>query len=448
MERPKIKDEIERVRILAERSGAAEAETYFEFITLAEVRVRDREVELIQQSAITGLGLRVLRDRRMGFMYTTDLRRTVVDELVNRTIALAGEATPRDENKLPDQIFPPQSNLEIFDDVIAAMKPEDLIPLARALEENAIAQDKRIETTQDTRAGFAVGEVHFTNTFIPYQFFQSTNCWLSCTAIATDGTMKREGEYSDRKRIYQDLVTPERLGRRAAERALARLGGKPVPSTKAPVIFEAEAAGGFVGGLFGAFSGLNVLEQRSFLAGKVGQPIASPLVTIVDDGIMRRGLGTRPFDGEGAQSRRSVVVDRGVLMKFLQTTATARRANVNPTGNAARGYDSLPAVGATNFYIDRGSSKPETMIQEVPRGLYVTGTAGFGFDLASGDYSQQVQGAWIEGGKITTPVEGVTVAGKLTDMLTGIDAVGRDLEFRTQIASPSLRFKELTIGGT
>ncbi len=448
MERPKIKDEIERVRILAERSGAAEAETYFEFITLAEVRVRDREVELIQQSAITGLGLRVLRDRRMGFMYTTDLRRTVVDELVNRTIALAGEATPRDENKLPDQIFPPQSNLEIFDDVIAAMKPEDLIPLARALEENAIAQDKRIETTQDTRAGYAVGEVHFTNTFIPYQFFQSTNCWLSCTAIATDGTMKREGEFSDRKRIYQDLVTPERIGRRAAERAIARLGASPVPSTKVPVIFEAEAAGGFVGGLLGAFSGLNVLEQRSFLAGKMGQPIASPLVTIVDDGIMRRGLGSRPFDGEGAQTRRSVVVDRGVLMKFLQTTATARRANVNPTGNAARGYDSLPAVGATNFYIDRGSSKPETMIQEVPRGLYVTGTAGFGFDLTAGEYSQQVEGAWIANGKITKPVEGVTVAGKLTDMLTGIDAVGKDLEFRTQIASPSLRFKELTIGGT
>lgn len=448
MERPKIKDELERVRVLAERSGAAEAETYFEFITLAEVRVRDREVELIQQSAITGLGLRVLRDRKMGFMYTTDLRRTVVDELVNRTIALAGAAAARDENKLPDQIFPPQNNLEIFDDAIAAMKPEELIPLARALEENAIAQDKRIETTQDTRAGYAVGEVHFTNTFIPYQFFQNTTCWLSCTAIATDGALKREGEYTDRKRIYQDLVTPERIGRKAAERALTRLGAKPVPSTKAPVIFEAEAAGGFVGGLLGAFNGLSVLEQRSFLAGKEGQQIASPLVTIVDDGIMRRGLGTRPFDGEGAQTRRSVVVDRGVLMKFLQTTATARRANVNPTGNAARGYDSLPAVGATNFYIDRGSSKPEAMIQEVPRGLYVTGTAGFGFDLASGEYSQQVEGAWIEGGKLTKPVEGVTVAGKLTDMLTGIDAVGRDLEFRTQIASPSLRFKELTIGGT
>ncbi len=448
MERPKIKEEIERVRILAERSGAAEAETYFEFITIAEVRVRDREVELIQQSAITGLGLRVLRDRKMGFLYTTDLRRTVVDELVLRTIAMAGEATPRDENKLPDQIFPPQGNLEIYDDTIAAMKPEELIPLARTLEENAIAQDKRVETTQDTRAGYAIGEVHFTNTFIPYQFFQSTNCWRSCTAVATEGGKKREGEYSDRKRVYLDLVTPERIGRKAAERAVAKLGAKPVPSTKAPVIFEAEAAGAFVGGLLGAFNGLNVMEQRSFLAGRKGQQIASPLVTIVDDGIMRRGLGSRPFDGEGAQTRRTIVVDQGVLVRFLHTTATARRDNVQPTGNAIRGYDSLPAVGATNFYIDRGSAKPDNMIQEVSRGLYVTGTAGFGFDLAAGEYSQQVEGFWIEGGKLTQPVEGVTVAGKLDDMLMGVDSVGKDLDFRNNIASPSLRFKELTIAGT
>ena len=442
-----IQETLERVRTLAERSGAAEAETYFEFITLAEARVREREVELIQQSAITGLGLRVLRDRKMGFLYTTDLRRTVIDELVLRTIALAGEATPRDENKLPDQIFPPQGNLEIYDDAIAAMRPEQLIPLARSIEDNAIARDQKIQTTLDTRAGYAIGEVHFSNTFIPYQVFKSTSSWLTCTAVASGGGQKREGSYADRKRTFLDLNTPERVGRKAAERALVRLGAKPVPSTKAPVIFEAEAAGAFLGGLFGAFHGLNVLEQRSFLAGRLGQQIASPLVTIIDDGIQRRGLGSRPFDGEGSQTRRTVVVEGGKLTRFLHTVSTARRAGVQPTGNAVRGYDSLPLVGATNFYIDGGSSKPDSMIEGVPRGLYVTGTAGFGFDIAAGEYSQQVEGSWIEGGKLTQPVEGVTVAGKLGDMLLGIDAVGRDLEFRTTFSAPTIRFKELTIGG-
>ncbi len=438
---------LERVRVFAERSGAAEAETFFEFVTFAEVRVREREVELIQQSAIAGLGLRVLRDRRMGFLYTTDLRRTVLDELVSRTIALAGEASPRDENKLPDLTFPPEGNLEIYDPAIAAMRPESLIPLARSLEENAFAHDKRVQTTRDTRAGYTIGEVHFSNTFIPYQTHSSTACWLSCTAVASQGGQKRLGMYADRKRIFADLGTTERIGRKAAERAVAKLGAKPVPSAKVPVIFEADAAGAFVQGLFGAFNGLNVAEQRSFLAGRMGQSIASPIVTIIDDGTMRRGLMTRPFDGEGNQTRRNVVVERGALKRYLHTSATARREGMTSTGNASRGYDSLPVVGPTNFFIENGSARPNAMIREVQSGLYVTGTAGFGFDLASGEYSQQVEGIWIDKGVLGAPVEGVTVAGKIDEMLMGIDAVGNDLDFRSNIAAPSIRFRELTVGG-
>jgi PmbA protein len=437
---------LEQVRTTAERSGAAEAETFFEFVRFVEVRYREGEVELLQQSGITGLGLRVLRDGKMGFLYTTNLNRTVLDELVVRTIALAAQATPRDENKLPDQSFPPQTSLEIEDSTADRITPQDLIVLAKALEDNAMLVNK-VKTTQTSRAGYVVGETHFSNTFIPYQTFRSTAFWLTCAAIATDGSQKRVGSYADRKRNYVDLSTPDRVGRKAGERAVARLGAKPVPSARVPVVFEAEAASGFLQGLFGAFAGLNVLEQRSFLAGKKGQPIASPMVTIVDDAILRRGLGTRPFDGEGSQTRRNVVVDRGTLTRYLHTASTARREGVAPTGSAWRGYDSLPAVGASNFYIENGSTKLSTIIEQVPRGLYVTGTAGFGFDLAGGEYSQQIEGNWIEKGKLVQPVEGVTVAGKLSDMLLGIDAVGRDLDFRSQYCSPSLRFKELTVGG-
>jgi len=443
-----IQDTLESVRTSAERSGAAEAETYFEFITMAEVRYREREVELLTQSAITGFGLRVLCDRRMGFMYTTDFRRASLDELTQRTIALASQATPRDENKLPEQTFQAAGSLEISDDAIIAMKPEDLIPLARTLEDNAIAADQRIQSVRTARAGYSVGQVHFSNTFIPYETYTSTNCWLTCTAVAAQNGQKREGTYSDRKRIFADLVTPERVSRKAAERALGKLGAKPIPSMKAPVVFEAEATGAFVGGLFAAFNGLNVLDQRSYLAGRIGQPVASALVTIVDDGILRRGLNSRPFDGEGSQTRRNVLVDRGVLLRFVHNVATARRENVPPTGNAVRGYDSLPVVGPTNFYMDRGNGKTDSMIQEVSRGLYVTGTAGMGLDTTSGEYSSQVEGFLIEGGKLTAPVEGVTVAGKLDDMLMGVDAVDRNVEFRAPFAAPTIRIKQLTIGGS
>lgn len=439
---------MDRVRTQAERSGAAEAETYLEVVRSREVRIRQREVELIQQSAILGLGLRVYRDHRMGFMYTTDLRAPVLDEIVNRTIALAGEATPRDENKLPDEIPPQTQELEIYDDAVAAMQPADQIALARAAEENAFARDKRIQTTQDARCGMRVSEVHFTNTFLGYQTYRTTTCWLAVGAIATDGAKKREGFFGDQKRILLDLETSERLGRKAADRALAKLGAAPVPSSKAPVIFDSEAAGQFLSAIFGAFNGQNVLEQRSFLAGSLGKAVASLLLTISDEGLMRRGLGTRPFDGEGVQSRNTLVVDRGVLNAFLTTSVSGRRMGRGSTGNAIRSYDSLPAIGPTNFHVEQGSTRLDKMISEVPKGLLVTGLAGGGIDVVSGEFSQQVEGRWIEGGKLAQPVEGITLGGRLNEMLLGIDAVGNDLEYRSNVTSPSLRFKELTIGGT
>jgi len=447
MPRQSAVDLAEKVRVQAERSGAQEAEVYVEASTTTEVRIRQGQIELLNQAAMQGIGLRLFRDRRMGFLYTTDLRDTVTNELVNRTLALTNQATPRDENKIPEFLTMSQANLEIYDQAVADLRAEDLVRLARAAEDSAFAQDKRIQTTRDVRCGASTVEINFSNTFIGRQTFKASVVWLAATPIATQGAQKREATYVDRKRFLADLARPEQVGQIAVERALARLGAASVPSARVPVVFASEAAGGFLGGLFQAFSGLNVVEQRSFLAGKLGQQIASPLVTIVDDGTMRRGLGTRYFDGEGVQTHRTVVVDRGVLRQYLHTNASARRMNVPPTGNGIRSYDQLPAIGPTNFYVDNGSSTHK-LVEEVPNGLYVTGLAGFGMDIVSGEYSQQVDGQWIEKGKLTKPVEGVTVAGRLDEMLLGINGVGRDLEFRSNVASPALRFQSLTVGGS
>jgi PmbA protein len=441
-------DFIERIRVIAQNSGAQEVEVFAEVTTINEVRIRGHEVELLQQSVLNGVGLRVLRDSKIGFMYTTDYEPADINELILRTVALAAEATPREENRFPNQPLPAQGFLDIYDDTIPPMTPLDLVPIARAVEQGAIASDKRIQTVRDARAGVSTREVYFTNTYIQYQTYASTTCWRGCTAVATQGSIQREGSFMDRRRIYSDLTTPDRVGQLAARRALGKLGAKPVPTTKAPVIFEAEAAGGFLQGLFNAFNGANAIEGRTFLAGRRGQVVASPLLTIVDDGILRRGLGSLPFDGEGTQTRRNVVLDRGVFVKFLHTAYTARRMDVPATGSAIRAYDSLPVVGPTNFYAERGGSKLDGMIKETARGLYVTGTAGFGMDTVSGEYSQQAEGFWIENGTLGAPVDGVTVAGKLDDLLLGIDAVGKDLEYRSQFSSPSIRFKEMTIGGT
>jgi len=446
MPRQLANDLADKIRVQAERSGAQEAETYLETNTTTEVRIRQGQIELVSQSAVQGLGLRVFRDRRMGFLYTTDLRDTVLTELVNRTLNLTNMATPREENKLSEYLSSSQSDLEIYDPIVAQQRPEDLVRLARAAEESAFAQDKRIQTTRDVRCVTSVYEVFFSNTYIARGTYRATSVSLSATPIATQGTQRREGTYIDRKRFLSDLARPEQIGSRAVERALARLGAGPIPSARVPVVFSAEAAGVFLQGLFPALSALNAIEQRSFLAGKIGQVIASPNVTIIDDGTMRRGLGTRYFDGEGVQTHRTVLVDRGVLRQYLHTAATARRMNATPTGNGIRSYDSLPTVGPTNFYID-AVSKTHPVTEDVVQGLYVTGLAGFGVDIVSGVYSQQVDGRWIEKGVLGKPVEGVTVAGKLDEMLLGIDAVGRDLDFRNNVVSPTIRFKELTVGG-
>jgi PmbA protein len=440
-------DLAEKIRVQAERSGAQEAESYLETSTTTEVRLRSGQIELLQQSVIQGIGLRVFRDQRMGFLYTTDLRDTVLTELVNRTLALTNEATPRDENRIPEFLSVTQSDLEIMDPAVDQLRADDLIKMARSAEESAFAQDSRIQTTRDVRCGSSVAEIFFSNTYIARQTYRASSVWLSATPIATQGTQKREATHVDRKRFLSDLARPEQVGQLAAAKALARLGAGPVPSARVPVVFSSEAAGGFLQGLFQAFSALNILEQRSFLAGKLGQQIASPAVTIIDDGTMRRGLGTRYFDGEGVQTHRTVVVDRGVLRQYLHSAATARRLNTPATGNGLRSYDSLPAIGPTNLFIDNGSSTHK-LVEEVDRGLYVTELSGFGLDVVSGEYSQQVDGQWIEKGALTKPVEGVTVAGRLDEMLLGITGVGRDLEFRSNVAAPTIRFQALTVGGT
>jgi len=446
MPRQPATDLAEKVRVLAERSGAQEAESYLESSTTTEVRIRQGQIELVQQSAVQGLGLRVFRDRRMGFLYTTDLRDNVLTEMVNRALALTNQADPRDENRIAEYLAIPQSDLEIQDDAVAALRPEDLARMAHTAEESAFAQDKRIQTTVDVRCGTAVGEVFFSNTYIPRQTYRSTTVWLAASPVATQGTQRREGSFIDRKRHLSDLMRPEQVGQNAASRALEKLGASLGSSGRIPVVFVAEAAGQFLQSLFPAFSALNVLEQRSFLAGRVGQAIASPLVTIVDDGTMRRGLGSRYFDGEGVATHRTVVVDRGVLRQYLHSGVTARRMSVPPTGNGVRSYDSLPVIGPNNFYIDYGSTSKEKML-EVEAGLYVTGLAGFGVDTVSGEFSQQIEGLMIEKGVLTKPVEGMTIGGRLDEMLLGIDAVGKDLEFRSNVASPRIRFRSLTAGG-
>jgi PmbA protein len=225
------------------------------------------------------------------------------------------------------------------------------------------------------------------------------------------------------------------------------LGAKKVKSQKVPVIFDPMMAASFVGSVAAAANGDAVFKKSSFLAALQGKKIAPENLTIVDDGLLARGLGTAPFDGEGVATRRTPIVEKGVLKSFLYDAFTARKAKAKTTGNASRGYKSLPHIGTNNLYLEAGTRPPEEIIREVKNGFYVTAMLGQGANMVTGEYSRGANGLWIENGELAKPVQEVTVAGHMLEMLKTIDAIGSDLQFRGSTGAPTLRFAEMTVSG-
>jgi PmbA protein len=217
-------------------------------------------------------------------------------------------------------------------------------------------------------------------------------------------------------------------------------------------VFAPEVARSIIGSVFEAASGDAIWRQASFLAGKLGETICAPGVTIIDDNTMLLptgvgGFGTSPFDGEGLPSLRTVVVEKGVLRNYLLNTYTARKLSMKSTHNASRGLAGTPGIGAGNLYLVPGTLTPEEIIAAIPAGLYVTSLMGFGVNLVTGDYSRGATGLWIENGELTHAVEEVTIAGKLAEMLRSVTAIGNDLVFRGSLASPTIRIDGMTIAG-
>jgi PmbA protein len=258
--------------------------------------------------------------------------------------------------------------------------------------------------------------------------------------------MQRDYWYA-RARHLARLDDPAEVGRRAAARTIRRLGARRVPTQEAPIVFEAEVAASLLRHLAGAVVGQSLYRGTSFLLGRQGDIVASPLVTVVDDGRMPGGHGSRPFDAEGLATRRTVVLENGKLLSYLFDTYSARRMNAASTGNAARAVGDSPSAAPTNFYLAAGTTAPEDIIASVDRGLLVTELIGFGVNAVTGDYSRGAAGMWIEHGEITHPVEEITIAGNLLDMFRDIEMVGSDLVFRGSVAAPTLKIRRMTIAG-
>ena len=432
----------------ARAEGADAADVIVADGTEFSVSVRKGEVETLTEAGSKALGVRVFVGKRTASTYTSDFSWPTLRRLIGETVGMARVTGEDPAAGLPDEMVPPVDvDLVLFDPSPAALPPGERIERARRAEAAAL-ETPGIVNSQGASWGQGEGSVVLANTLGFLGGYRTSSVSLSVAPQAgSEGQMERDYWYTAGRGLG-DLEPPDEVGRTAAQRTLRRLGARQVPTCEVPVVFDPEAATEILGTLFSAISGYAVFRSATFLKDRLGDEVASPLLTLVDEGRRVRGLGSRPFDGEGLPTRRNVPVENGVLRHWLCDSYSARKIGATAAGCARRGVGGGPSVGAGNLFFAPGTSPPEEILAGVRRGLYVTDLIGFGVNVVTGDYSQGAVGHWIENGRLTHPVHEVTIAGNLKAMLRDVDAVGNDLVFRGSSASPTIRIRRMTVSGS
>lgn len=444
----------------AMRAGATDAEAVAREGDEFSVNVRMGQVETLKESGSRALGLRVFLGKCSASASTSDLTAEGIRQLVDGALALVRVTEEDPFTGLPDadefgavETRKTGDELRLYYDDVYSLPGPERIEWARRAEAAALAADKRITNSDGGSFDASTGRRALANSRGFVGGYRSSYAGVAAAPLAMDenGQMQRDGWWSS-ARSFALLESPEAVGGEAARRTLRRLGARRVPTQRVPIVFAPETARSLIGSVFEAASGDAIWRRASYLAGKLGETIAAANVAIVDDNLMMLptgagGFGTSPFDGEGLPSRRTVVVENGVLRSYLLNTYTARKLGMKSTHNASRGLAGAPGVGAGNLYLEPGTLTPEQIIGDVKAGLYVTSLMGFGVNTVTGDYSRGATGLWIENGQLTHAVEEVTIAGNLGEMLRNVVAIGNDLVFRGAVASPTLRVDGMTIAG-
>ncbi len=426
--------------------GADAAEVLLETSRQLGIEVRNGQLETVQESSSRGVGFRVFKEGKMGFAHSNDLSDASLNQAIAAALEFAGHMTPDEHNVLPnDPGVTPVDGL--FDPGLAAVAMDTKIDLITRVEALAMA-DARITKSDGARWGEGESTLYLANSNGLAKSYRSSGCSFGVSVVAEKGDQKSSGGESCSRRFFADLLPPEEVAEKAARSAWEMLDPRMVRTQRAAVIFDPDVAGSLLGGILGAINGERVLQGASFLAGRIGEKIASELLTVVDDGRLPKGMASSPFDGEGVPTQRRVIIDRGVLQGFMYNTAVASRAGVQSTGNASRGgYSSLPGIGPHSFHVVAGTTDPEEIVRATPRGLYLNGVTGYGINPVSGDFSGGAQGFWIENGRRAFPVRGLTIAASAAEMLNGIDMLGTDLDLNRSTTAPTFRIREMQIGG-
>lgn len=436
----------------AQKLGATVAECTVHDSAHLSAKVRLGEPELVEEAASRAVGLRVMIGQNVAVTYTSDLTKGGLTRLIEDGIELAKLSQPDPFAGPPDaaslSTTAQHRELDLFDPEVDRVDAAEAVRRATAAERAALDFDPRIKNTE----GGTFTRVSGASVLVTSGGFQGASRGTYASVVVSpvvddEGGKKRSGYYWSSRRHLSQLESEREVGIEAARRTLRKLGARKVESQEVPVIFDPDAARSILGLVASCVHGGSIWRRSSYLLDRLETPIASELVTIVDDPLIARGPGSRPYDGEGLLSRVNSIVDRGVLKSYQLDTYSAKKLGSQSTHNASRGSSGGVGVGSTNFHLLAGTSSADDILRSTKRGLFVTSMMGFGFNAVTGDFSRGASGFWVENGELAFPVSEVTISLNLDQLLKRIDAVGSDLDTKTSIASPTIRVSSMTLAG-
>ncbi len=436
----------------AKKRGADVAECVVQDSAHLSAKVRLGEPELVEEASSRSAGMRLMLGQQVAVTYTSDLSPAGLELLITDALELAQLSQPDPFAGPPDPALlstrEQHADLDLFDHSVDAVDAAEAVRRATVAERAALDHDPRVKNTE----GATFTRVSGGSVLVTSGGFRGASQGTYASVVVNpvvddEGGKKRSGYYWSARRHLSMLEDDRAVGIEAAKRTLQKLGARRVESQEVPVVFDPDSARAIVGLLASCVNGGSIWRRSSYLLDRVGTRVASDLLTLVDDPLIVRGPGSRPYDGEGLLSRRNVVVENGILQSYQLDSYSARKLNLASTSNASRGSSGGVGIGSSNLHMKTGTTSAKDLLRDTKKGLYVTNMMGFGFNAVTGDFSRGASGFWIENGELAFPVSEVTISLNLDQLLQRIDAVGDDLDPKTSIAAPTFRVSAMTLAG-
>jgi PmbA protein len=430
------------------RTEGIEFEVFLSRKKVVSIGVKDGNLDYFRSSSEIGLALRVLKQGRLGFSYLFGPTLDGLHGLADRALESAGQTDPDPDYSFLAEARLEPPDLELFDPSLETIREKDKVDHVKQMEHSALSSDLRIKKARRAEYEEVSHHASLTNSGGLDLEREETSCSLSIMVLAEDNGSSEMGWEFGNARFYDDL-NPSGIGLSAAQRAIQMLGGRQISTGRFPAVLENRVVADMLGAWAPSFFGENVYKGKSLLKDRINETVASPRIQLIDDGLYVRGMGSAPFDDEGAPQARTILVNDGVLASFLFDGYWSKKMGAEPTGNSFRSQiASPPTTSVSNLFIGPGSSSPEQLLTTINDGLFITEVMGaHTIDPVSGQFSLGASGMRIQQGKDAFPVKGVTISGTIYDLFSAVEEVGDDLRFLGRIGAPSLLVKETVVSG-